>query len=268
VDVLERDRQWLSDDFKSSFMLAVALHIFLIMIAFIAGRVLGVVAGSDNSAVEILSASVRVDVVGMPKLTIEELRQMELPSEAPQEKPVQAEATKVEEAKDVIKEGDLVIPDESKPKKSLSSFLQDYSSQKVKTAPKDKKGEKGGKVAGLDSLIIEGNRLSKGTALVGNTSDIADPVYVGYVQTIPEIVRQNWRVPGFLKDQNLKCKIHFWIGPRGEILKASVRESSGNTEYDNIALEAVKASAPFAPPPVEAAPRLGSRGLVLGFPLI
>lgn len=267
MDVLERDRQWFSDDFKSSFMLAIALHIFLIMIAFIAGRVLGVVSGSDNSAVEILSASVRVDVVGMPKFTVEELRQMELPTEAPAEKPMQAEATKVEEAPDVVKPDDIVIPD-NKPKKSLTSFLQDYSSQKVKTATKEKKGEKGGKVSGLDSLIIEGNRLSKGTALVGNNSDIADPVYVGYVQTLPEKVRQNWRVPSYLKEQNLKCKIQFWIGPRGEILKSTIFESSGNSEYDNIALEAVKASAPFAPPPVEAAPRLGSRGLILGFPLI
>jgi TonB family protein len=248
-------------------MLAMALHVLLIMIAFIAGRVLKVVSGGDNAPVEILSASVRVDVVGMPKLTIEELRQLELPTEAPAEQPVQAEATKVEEAPDVVKPDDLVIPD-SKPKKSLTSFLENYSSQKVKPAAKEKKGDKSGKVAGLDSLIIEGNRLSKGTALVGNNSDIADPVYVGYVNTIPEKVRQNWRVPGFLKEQNLKCKIQFWIGPRGEILKAAIFESSGNVDYDNIALEAVKASAPFAPPPVEAAPRLGSRGLILGFPLI
>lgn len=267
MNVVDRDRQWLSDDFKSSFMLAMALHIFLLMIAFITARVLGVGTGADNSAVEILSASVRVDVVGMPKFTIEELRQMELPTDAPPEKPSQAQATQVEEAQDVVKPDDLVIPD-SKPKKSLTSFLENYSSQKVKPAAKEKKGDKSGKVAGLDSLIIEGNRLSKGTALVGNNSDIADPVYVGYVNTIPEKVRQNWRVPGFLKQQNLKCKIQFWIGPRGEILKTTIIESSGSSDYDSIALEAVKASSPFAPPPLEAAPRLGSRGLILAFPLI
>jgi colicin import membrane protein len=266
VDVFERDRQWLSDDFKSSFMLAVALHIFLIMIAFITARVLGVVGGAGNAPLEILSASVRVDVVGMPKFTIEELRQMELPTDAPQETPLQAEATKVEEAKDVVKPDDLVIPD-NKPKKSLTSFLENYSSQKVKPAAKEKKGEKGGKVAGLDSLIIEGNRLSKGTALVGNNSDMADSVFVGYVQTLPEKVRQNWRLPGFLKEQNLKCRVHLWIGPRGELMKVQIRESSGNSEYDALAEGAVRASSPFPAPPVDAAPKLATRGIVLGFPL-
>lgn len=271
MDVLERDRQWLSDEFKSSFMLAIALHIFIIMLAFILGRVLGVIGGpAEDAPLEIISASVRVDVVGMPKFTIEELRQMELPSDAPKDEPSQAEASKEQVTEAPAKPDDIVMPEEGKekPKKSLTSFLQDYSKKEVKVAPNNKKGEKKGKIDGLDSLIIEGNRLSKGTALVGSTSDLADSAYVGYGQTIPERVRLQWRLPGYLKEQTqLKCRVQLWIGPRGELLKAQVRESSGNSEYDDLALGAVRASAPFPPPPIDAAPKIASRGLVLGFPL-
>lgn len=262
-----QNEQWFSDDFKSSLMLAIALHLFLIMSAFIVGRII-LKFVDPEPAIEIIQASVRVDVVGMPKMTLQELKALEsLPEQAKDAKPV--EAAKVEEAQVPVKPDDVVMPDDSKPaaKKSFTDLLNDYSTKKIKLADKAKNGEKSGKILGLDSLIIEGNRLSKGTALTGTTSDMADSVFVGYVQTIPEKVREHWRLPGYLKEQNLKCRIHIWIGLGGEIIKLAVRESSGNAEFDSKAEAAIRAAAPFAAPPVDAAPKIATRGVVLGFPL-
>lgn len=266
MNVWESDRHWMSDEFKSSIMLAVALHLFLIMIAVIVGRVVQNKFQPD-AAMEILRASVRVDVVGMPKYTLQELKAMELPSESPSETPAPQEATKTEVTEAPPKPDDLVIPDEKKSTKSFSNFLQEYSSKKVKTSTKTKPGEKGGKPSGLDSLIIEGNRLSKGTALTGDTSDMANSAFVGYVQTLPDRVREHWRLPGFLREQALKCRVHVWIGMRGEILKTEIKESSGNSEFDSKAEAAVRSAAPFGVPPVDAAPQLAARGIILGFPL-
>jgi colicin import membrane protein len=259
--------EFYSDDYKSSFMLAIALHLFLILIAFIVGRVLHSQYSRD-AGLEIIQASVRVDVVGMPKMTLKELKELESMPVAPVEEPKVVEASKTEEVKPEIKPDDLVVPDESAPKrKSLTSFLTDYSSQKVKVDTKTKKGDKAAKLQGLDSLIIEGNRISKGTALVGSNSDMADSVFVGYVQRLPERVREHWRLPGYLKEQELKCRMHVWIGVRGEILRTEVRESSGNNEFDSRAEAAIRAAAPFTVPPPEVAPKLATRGIILGFPL-
>jgi colicin import membrane protein len=266
LNVWERDRHYISDDFKSSFMLAIALHLFLIMIAFIAGRVIYKTMKPD-AAMEIMRASVRVDVVGMPKMTLQELKEMELPAEAPTAEPNPAEATKTEITEAPAKPYDVVMPDEKKTTKSFSNFLQEYSTKKVKTSTKTKQGDRAGKPTGLDSLIVEGNRLSKGTALTGDTSDMANSAFVGYVQTLPDRVREHWRLPGFLREQQLKCRIHIWIGLRGEILKTEIRESSGNSEFDTKAEAAVRAAAPFGVPPVDAAPQLSARGIILGFPL-
>jgi len=252
-----------SDDFKSSFMLAIAFHILLLL----AGYVFSLFVNSppDDAALELLKASVRVDIVGMPKMTIEELKRLELPSEVSQNPTAEAPAPKEVETEAEAKPDDIVMPSDNKPKKALSSFLQSYSSKKVDIKPTKNTG-KGKKIEGLDSLILEGNKLSKGTALFGDTSDMADSVFVGYVQIIPEKVKEHWKLPSFLKDQNLQCRIHVWIGPRGEILKTQIRESSGNSDYDSRALSALKA-ATLGVPPAEIVTKLSSRGIILGFPL-
>lgn len=260
----ENDRQF-SDDFKSSFMLAIALHIGILLVGFVFSLVFK--PSSDDAALEILKASVRVDIVGMPKMTIEELKRLELPSEVPAEPKAEAPAPQETqaEAQPELKPDDVVMPSDNKPKKALSSFLQSYSSKKVDVKPSKNQGQ-GKKIDGLDSLILEGNKLSKGTALFGDTSDMADSAFVGYVQIIPEKVKEHWKLPSFLKDQNLQCRIHVWIGPRGEILKTNIRESSGNSDYDARALNAIKAVT-LSVPPAEIVTKLSSRGIILGFPL-
>ncbi len=267
MDVWEQERDWYSDDFKSGFMLALALHIFVVLLAFIAGRLLQ--NRSHDDALAVLKASVRVDVVGMPKLTLQELRAMEASVEAPKEDAQPAAEVKPTAAEAPPKPDDLVLPSEEKKQvaKSFSNLLADYSTKKVAVEKKPTKGVVGGKVTGLEGLIVEGNRLSKGTALTGDVSDEASSAFTNYVQTLPDRVREHWRLPGFLKDQELKCRVQIWIGPRGELLKTAVRESSGNSEYDARAEQAVKSAAPFVAPPTEIASNLATRGIVLGFPL-
>lgn len=244
-------------------MLAVAFHLALVLFGFVFSLFLK--PNTDDGALEILKASVRVDIVGMPKMTIAELRKLDLPSEVPTEPQAEAAKPKEVETQAEIKPDDIVLPTEEKPKKALSSFLQSYSSKKMDVKPSKKTGQ-GTKIDGLDSLILEGNKLSKGTALIGDSSDMSDSTFVGYVQIIPEKVKEHWKLPSFLKDQSLQCRIHVWIGPRGEILKTQIRESSGNSEYDNRAINALKA-VQLGVPPAEIVTKLSSRGIVLGFPL-
>lgn len=258
--------EYLSDDFKSGLMLSLALHVFFVILAFIIGRIFSP-ASPANATLEILRASVRVDVVGMPKMTIQELKALQTEAQAPKEEPKPAQATKTEVSEAPPKPNDVVIQEQGKEvKKSFTSLLNDYS-KKAPTAKAEKKGDSKGKSDGLDALILEGNRLSKGTALVGDVSDTADAPFVGYAQTLPDLIRNNWRLPSFLKDKNYQCRIHIWIGAQGQLLKAEMRESSGNEDYDERALSAIRASSPFPAPPAEAQAKLAHNGLILGFPL-
>lgn len=262
-----RDEDWFLDDFKSGLMLSIALHIFLLIIAFIVARIL-VPSTPKDAALEILKASVRVDVVGMPKMTIQELKalQAEMPKATPEVAPVKE--TKTEAAEAPPKPDDVVMPEASKAKKSLSEMLASYSQKKAPIAKKDQRGDKrAAKTDGLDSLILEGNRLSKGTALVGDVSDTADAPLVAYAESMLEKIRSNWRLPSFLKDKNLQCRIHVWVSGNGQLIKAEMRESSGNSDYDSKAMGAIRAAAPFSAPEPAVGDKMSQKGIVIGFPL-
>jgi TonB family protein len=249
----------------------VGVHALLILVAFFAGpAIMKVMNVNDN--IEIIRSSVRVDVVGMPKFTIKELREMQ--SEATKAEPAPVEKPKEEikaqdDAEDEIKKDDIVIQEKGESKKKKASFLNllsDYSSKKV--APREKKqGSKDGKGTDLNSLVIEGNRLSKGGALVGDYSDGENSEFSEYVQGLPESIRPFWNLPSYLKDKGFKCRIRVFVSASGQLLKVEVYESSGQSEYDARAEKAVRDASPFPAPSAAVGARLTKFGIILGFPL-
>lgn len=222
-----------------------------------------------NNDVEIIRSSVRVDVVGMPKFTIQELKKMEAQPIVEKE-PEVAKGVKEEtktETEDVIKKDDLVIQEKGKKKASFLNILNDYSSKKVTAAKVEKKGTtKGEGSKNLDSLIIEGNRLSKGSALVGDYTDEQNSEFSAYVQNLPGIIRPFWKLPSYLLEKDLRCRIKIYLSPNGQVLKLEIQESSGQAEFDSRAEQAIR-SATFPKPSPEVGARLTNSGIILGFPL-
>lgn len=263
----------LDQNFTKNFFMSFGAHLLLVLLAFAGGEVVRRVF--KNEDVEIIRASVRVDVVGMPKFTIQELKNMQKEAPAPAE-PEVARGAKEEtkkEVEDVIKKDDLVIEQQTKEKKKKSflNLISDYSSVKVtakETAKETAKGsKKGAGNKNLDSLILEGNRLSKGTALVGDYSDDANSEFASYVQTLPEIVRSHWKLPSYLLEKNLRCRIRIYLSMNGQLIKVEVQESSGQSEFDARAEKAIRDAAPFPKPSEIVGTRLTSSGIILGFPL-
>lgn len=253
-------------EFNKNFLVSFGAHVLFCLLAFAGGEVISRVFKSGD--VEIIRSSVRVDVVGMPKFTIQELKKMQAQPIVEQE-PEAAKGKKEEtttETEDVIKKDDLVIKEEGKKKASFLNMLNDYSTKKV-TA----KAEKKGAVAGtgnknLDSLIIEGNRLSKGSALVGDYTDEQNSEFSAYVQQIPGMIKPHWKLPDFLLKQELRCRIKIYLSPEGKLLKLELQESSGNAEFDGRAENAVRNST-FEKPSAEVGKRLAGSGIILGFPI-
>jgi TonB family protein len=257
----------LDRDFNRNFLISLGIHTLLALVAYAMSTIL--VKFFKNQDVEIIRSSVRVDVVGMPKFTIQELRDMQ--KEALPEKlsvTEEAKGAKIEtkaDSADVIKKDDLVIKEEIKKKSSFLNLISDYSKKKIDTKD-SKKGVRNGK-SSLDNLILEGNRLSKGSAIVGDYSDTENTAFSSYVQTLPELVRVHWKLPSYLLDKNLRCRIRMFISSSGQLIKVELHESSGQSEFDARAEKAIRDSAPFPKPEPEVASRLMVSGIILGFPL-
>jgi colicin import membrane protein len=187
-------------DFSKNLLLSVGVHLALFLLAFVGGDLVSKVFKSND--VEVIHSSIRVDVVGMPKFTIQELKKMEA-EPVIDLRPVVSKGSREEtkiESEDVIKKGDLIIQEESKKKKtSFLNLLNDYSSKKVSFKSEKRGGRIGSSEKNLDSLIIEGNRLSKGYALVGDYSDEQKSEFSAYVQNIPGVIRPFWKLPTYLK---------------------------------------------------------------------
>lgn len=235
---------------------AVIFHVSFVVLAIILNYLFSLNLFKFNDAdykIEVIQSAVRVDVVGMPKLTVKELK----------EAVVEAPAKGEEKATEVVKEE--APKDESA---SFSSFLSQYSKKNVdKPKGKTKGSENAIDRKKLNNLVLEGNKVSQGTSLVGDSLKQEMTAYTTYVGNLPNLVRPNWKLPSYLMDKDLKCRVRVFISKTGAIIKTEIHESSGTSEFDQRALRAIKEVGSFPTPPNEIVSRLAAGDVILGFPL-
>lgn len=217
---------------------------------------------------KLISASVKVDMVAMPKFTLKELKRMEVPAkgEAPVAKPSEKSAQ-------VINKGDTVF-EKKVAKPNFLDMMKNLSSKKVKVKKVKKVEKKGSKDGvGIDSntlkkLVAEGNKISKGVSLSGTgRSDQELSEFQIYASTISSKVKLHWKLPGFLIDKNLKCRIRIYLKSDGSLLRTEIFESSGEQEFDERAVKAIKLASPFSVVPSASKSNALKGEIVLGFPL-
>lgn len=259
------------------------LHLLLIAFFLFGGKIaLEISEKQRNENLELVQASVRVDMVAMPTYTLNELKNI---SSGVEEAKPEVDNDKIET--NVKKESDEPEVKETAldPKKVDNSLTfeeaqikkrQDFLS-KLKSLGNKKieskgninaeKGLSGDKTSALKNLLLSGNKLSKGVQIYGEGNGGDLTAFQIYASKIPSIVRNYWNLPQYLlTNTKLKCRVRVWISKEGEILKTKVIESSGEEEFDNRAIEAVKAST-FPPPNEEFVKNAIEGNLVLGFPL-
>ncbi len=221
--------------------------------------------------IKLMESAVRVDVVAMPEMTLRELKAINL-NDVNDSKGQLAEPVAKSEAP--IKPDDIVMKTEP-PKKDFKSFLKELGqklSKKDKTKVLEKGTPKGTKInddlrADFKNLVVAGNKLSEGRALVGVGTQSISAEYEKYLGGIPDHVRPFWLLPSYLTKSALQCRIRIYLGRDGVIIKAVVFESSGNEEYDERAILAVQKASPFPVPPVAFLPKVVNGEIILGFPL-
>ena len=119
----------------------------------------------------------------------------------------------------------------------------------------------------LKKLILEGNKVSQGSSITGEELIESQKEFVRYIQALPDKVRPNWKLPTYLIEKNLRCRIRIFIASDGKVVKTEILESSGDEEYDQKALSAIKQSSPLPKPSSNILKEVTSGQVVLGFPL-
>jgi colicin import membrane protein len=219
------------------------------------------------------SAAIRVDMVALPEKISE---QQQLPPKQEDAKP----ETKPEPLppkpvhKEVVVEKPVKAPkkdveainlnkDKNKQKEALEKLKAMSAIEKMKEeVEKESK-----KVAGVGNkkaapVTVKGNILSPGTALTGLNRLQVD----SYLSSLDQQIKQNWFLPEWLAKKPFRTQVRLKIDEKGRVLSREVVLSSGNSSYDDLALETIDKSAPFEPPPEKFVSIVAVNGLVIGFP--
>lgn len=239
---------------------AVAVHI-MVLLLFIGLNILFVfqplkIEIKEKKEINVIKTAVRVDVVGLPRHTLKELEKINLAA-------VNAEDTKDEASKGENNETSKVEFKQTKKKLDMQSLLKGYSTKKVVKAKK----RTNLKVNNLKNIILEGNKISQGSSTTGDMIDEAQADFIRYVQALPDRVRPNWKLPSYLMEKDLRCRIRVYIAANGKLTKIEMYESSGDSEYDQKAIQAVKNSSPFPKPESKILSQVVAGDVILGFPL-
>jgi TolA protein len=258
------------------------VHILLVVSTMISGKIAyNINMAQREKNMELIQASVRVDMVAMPTHTINELKNLssgveqakkeekspEIVKEEKVEPKVEPKAEKVAEKAEA---NETAFEEaQAKKRKDFLSKLKTIGNKKVESEGNQKaeKGLYGEKDSALKNLVLSGNKLKTGTAMTGDGGAAELTAFQAYASRLPDLVRPHWKLPSFLMDKNLKCRVRVWLTMSGEVARAVVYQSSGDAEYDQRAVDAVKSAAPFPALKEEFGKRATNGDILLGFPL-
>ncbi len=163
------------------------------------------------------------------------------PVEAPEKPAVQQETVK-EEPK--TKE-DVVVKAKEKPKKQ-----QPKPQIPKKEEPKKVEEQKPATdVQTLQQGTQENRYAPAGAQFEGILFDSADFKYAYYTNQILKKIDREWRWSNNNSYSKIKARVYFMIHRDGSASDIKIRESSGNSEFDKYALDAVQRAVPFPPLP-------------------
>ncbi len=263
-------------NYKKAFQISVILHAVIFGSFFLKNIFL------DSEKIDFQSA-VRVDLVGLPdKLKPEDLAPPpgeKTESPIPETKPepvVEKKEPVIEEKKDAVLEKP-VMPDKKKADETLNlkkaKAQQQAALDRLKSMSaidkikKELESEKKKKTTGVENgtgknVQVKGNVLSAGSALTGLNQLQHD----NYVSDLDRHIKNNWELPQWLANKDYKTQILLKIDADGKIVSRQVVKSSGNPNYDEVAIETIDRSAPFPPPPEKFVRIVEVRGILIGFP--
>jgi hypothetical protein len=212
---------------------------------------------------KIILPSVRVDIVELPKYTIEELKKLEIAP--PPVSPKVDAKQKASESTDLPKETKQTVSDFEEIVKKSERNLADKTISDLKKLKEQKEIEN--RRDEMKELLLAGNKVQQGTLLQGEEVQQQITEFEQYILEVTEKVRYHWKLPSYLQNTELKCRIQLFINSRGMVEMTKIIESSGNEEYDSWAIRSIQDAIPFREPGATVLPELLRGKFVLGYPL-
>ncbi|WP_413289636.1 TonB family protein [Bdellovibrio sp. HCB337] len=220
------------------------------------------------------SAAIRVDMVALPdKVDPNQLPPPKVEEAKPEAKPEPAAkpAPKPEVVEKPVKapkkdvEAVNLNKDKNKQKEALEKLKAMAAIEEMKKEAEKEKETK--KMAGVGDTKaqpskVKGNILSPGTALTGLNRLQHD----NYLSTLDQQIKQQWVLPEWLAKKPFRAQVRLKIDEKGRILSREIVLSSGNSSYDDLALDTIDKAAPFVAPPEKFVSIVAVSGLLIGFP--
>lgn len=109
---------------------------------------------------------------------------------------------------------------------------------------------------------FKGNILSPGTEPTG----VSKIQHQNYLADLDRHVKSFWKLPEWLARKSYSAQIRVFINRQGVLLNTKLIRPSGNPDYDEMVIAAVKKADPFPPPPEKFEAIVSIDGMLLGFP--
>lgn len=267
-----------------SFSYSLLIHVFTCLFFYFLGTQITSLLPITDSIINAPMSSVRVDMVGLPDLTVNELKEI---SAIPQKEPVAApseskesstpvETVKPEKADDTNNDDAIAIKESGKIKKNIKknlakkneskdkskkflSSLSSLANQDVKTTSNLKRS--------LSGYVLKGNVIQKGTSSFGQ-SGASDPnEWISYGYEVVESIKPNWKLPYYLLKEKLMCRVRIYLDKEGTLTKWEYLSSSPNPEFNAAAVDSILKTKDFPLPNPSLLSRIARGELVIGFPL-
>jgi len=216
-----------------------------------------------------IESAIRVDIVGLPEKSQALPPPLEDPAVAATKPEVVPETTKdlppIETAKPITPKDPPVVlkpkkPDPKKQRKDQESALKRLQAMaKLDQQARADVAQKALAAAKNAQAAVRGNQISKGNSLSGLTR--LD--HAKYLDDLEARVKSQWRPPKFLSSAKLRVRVVLIIDSNGSILKKSIVQSSGNSVFDESAIQAIEAAQPLKAPPETLQGLLSTQGVEL-----
>lgn len=214
-----------------------------------------------------LDDAIRVDIVAlpdkaakMPSVPVVDTKPVPPapPEPVAQPEPAKPEPAPVPVAKPAKPEAPKVVlkPDPKKTKKA-----QEDAMKRLEALEKIERMTKSQQQAAARPAPVKGNQISRGGSLTG----VIRLEQQGYLESVHSVVQARWNLPSFLSSANLKARVRIFVDGKGNVVKRTITQSSGNDIFDSRLLAAIDASSPLQPPPDSLVSILEVDGLELGF---
>jgi TonB family protein len=267
--------------FRRSLSLSLIAHgsfLFVFVVAPMVANLLGVSTDySDKFTKKEFKNAIRVDLVGLPELTLQELQNIDPTEEmgnAPKvEEPAAKEevvvpppsetAMKMQSKEDdtkALSKADAQKKVDEAQKKRLADLRASLRvEQRRKELLKELKGEAG---EGQGRMPLAGNIVSQGYSVTGDVADDMD-IFQGHLKAH---LRKTWSLPGWMQASNLSARVIVKLAPTGKVLSQEFIKKSGNEEFDRYVSQALKDAEPYPAPPPSLQRLIMEQGIEWGFP--